>query len=462
MSTLIVRDSLESLLLQARQRRFIDPSWEERFRRTQVGASLTRLRWSITAAMVISLIIWAIDDTRLGHAPEVRSFVRYFRLVVQFPLWAGLLAATWWPRAQRSLDLWAAFGVGAMIQWIVLQFLMVRIFRPDFILIGQTLPVCLLTALVLPARFRAALTLTVAQVIVAPLLIGTATGGLFLGELWPAIPTNTLIGAMIAVVVWLRERDDRRLFAQQEHLAALNAELTRLHAERGEFMAIAAHDVQAPLNAVKLTAHLALAEPQVQGPLREMLADIAGAAARMGDIVSSFLSSHAAERGDLPVQLTAEAPDECAAEALRRHAAAAAGKRQTLTLAPAAAALPAVRADAALLAQVLDNFLSNAIKFSPAGAALTLRTAPGEAPATVRFAVRDSGPGLSDADKARAFGKFARLSARPTAGEASTGLGLAVARRLAAAMHATVGVTDAPGGGAEFWIELPVATTTAA
>ena len=75
----------------------------------------------------------------------------------------------------------------------------------------------------------------------------------------------------------------------------------------------------------------------------------------------------------------------------------------------------------------------------------------------MRFEVQDYGPGLSREDKTRLFGKFARLSARPTAGENSTGLGLSIVKKLTEAMNGRVWCESELGKGATFIVELPSA-----
>ncbi|HQY05683.1 MAG TPA: ATP-binding protein, partial [Lacunisphaera sp.] len=74
-----------------------------------------------------------------------------------------------------------------------------------------------------------------------------------------------------------------------------------------------------------------------------------------------------------------------------------------------------------------------------------------------RLEVSDEGPGIALAEQEALFRKFSRASTRPTAGESSHGLGLAVAKRLAETMGGSVGCESTPGAGATFWIELPLA-----
>src|SRR5262249_45270667 len=107
-----------------------------------------------------------------------------------------------------------------------------------------------------------------------------------------------------------------------------------------------------------------------------------------------------------------------------------------------------VLADPSALAQILENLLSNAIKFSPPGR--TILIAVHAAPEHVECVVEDQGPGLTDEDKARMFRRYGRLSARPTGGEPSSGLGLSIVRKLVQAMHGEIACASTPGAGAAF------------
>jgi two-component system sensor histidine kinase/response regulator len=117
-----------------------------------------------------------------------------------------------------------------------------------------------------------------------------------------------------------------------------------------------------------------------------------------------------------------------------------------------------VLGDPNALAQVLDNLLSNAVKFSPEGKqiSITIRLLP----AAVECLIQDQGPGFTDEDKARMFRRYGRLSARPTGGEPSTGLGLSIVRKLVQGMHGELICDSAPGHGATFTIRLPQPAST--
>ena len=111
--------------------------------------------------------------------------------------------------------------------------------------------------------------------------------------------------------------------------------------------------------------------------------------------------------------------------------------------------------DPARFSQVIDNLVSNAIKFSPQGTTvhITLQTSDQK----LVFDVGDEGPGMSEEDRKLLFKSFQKLSARPTGGEKSTGLGLAIVKKIVDAHRGTIEVDSAPGRGTRFTVKIPLA-----
>jgi signal transduction histidine kinase len=106
------------------------------------------------------------------------------------------------------------------------------------------------------------------------------------------------------------------------------------------------------------------------------------------------------------------------------------------------------------LREAVDNLVSNAIKYTPLGGRMELSMSVDDRGIAIR--VKDEGPGLSQEDMSRLFGRFQRLSARPTGGESSTGLGLSIVKRIVELHGGTVDAQSAgPGQGATFIIRLP-------
>ena len=110
--------------------------------------------------------------------------------------------------------------------------------------------------------------------------------------------------------------------------------------------------------------------------------------------------------------------------------------------------------DPVLLKTILENLLDNAVKFSPFGASIHLKLWVEET--DLQISVSDQGPGISEADQHTLFNKFARLSARPTAGESSNGLGLFIVKQFAASLKGSIHLEKSDQG-ACFRLSLPKA-----
>ncbi len=240
------------------------------------------------------------------------------------------------------------------------------------------------------------------------------------------------------------------------HLALKRArdELKQLAEDRDELLGILAHDLKNHLGGMGMSAQLlrdrteAVADPK----LRLMADNIAHSSSQMLAFVKEFLANASADHG---VQVHTESVNlsDAAARAFQQHGDAAVNKQLLLKIVlPTDGSL--VQADPASLSQVLDNLLSNAIKFSPPGKQIRVTVCP-PGPRFVECQVQDEGPGFTQEDKARMFRRYGRLSARPTGGEPSTGLGLSIVRKLVLAMQGELTCESTPGKGTTFAFRLP-------
>jgi two-component system sensor histidine kinase/response regulator len=243
-------------------------------------------------------------------------------------------------------------------------------------------------------------------------------------------------------------------------------ELSRLNEEKNEFMGIAAHDLRNPLGAITGYAEIILEEAESLQPspaeqfdrsrkeMTECASRISDTSKRMAEMVQNLLDANRIERGEMQLKpaLTDLGPAlNQVLETQRPHATA---KQQTIHLETEVAPVM-VLVDPNVTVQVLENLLSNAVKYSPPGKDIFVRLrkhAQG-----VRVEVQDQGPGLSAEDQKKLFGKFARLSAKPTGGEHSTGLGLSIVKKMVEAMNGRVWCESEPGKGATFIVEFPAA-----
>ncbi len=245
------------------------------------------------------------------------------------------------------------------------------------------------------------------------------------------------------------------------HLALKRArdELKQLAEDRDELLGILTHDLKNHLGGMDMSAQMLRdrAEAMADPKLRLMAENISQSSGQMLAFLKEFLANASADHGwklvTEPVSLS-----DAVARAVQQHQGAAKRKQLTLqSVFPAMGTL--VQADAAALNQVLDNLLSNAIKFSSAGKQVRLTVCPPGA-RYLECQVQDEGPGFSEKDKAGMFRRYGRLSARPTGGEPSTGLGLSIVKKLVLAMHGELACESTPGNGATFAFRLPRAAVS--
>lgn len=227
-------------------------------------------------------------------------------------------------------------------------------------------------------------------------------------------------------------------------------QLRELNEVKDRFLGIAAHDLRNPLAALRGMCEL-LQMDLGEAQRREMLQVMHETADGMLQLVTDLLDVAVIESGKLDIRAKPANLARLVRGRIRLLAVSAQAKQ--ISIETRLDAVDDSMLDVDRFAQVVDNIIGNAVKFSPPGSTVhvTVRAAGDRQ----ELSVRDQGPGLSDADRARLFGAFEKLSARPTAGEKSTGLGLAIVKKIVDAHGGTIEVASAPGSGAEFRISLP-------
>lgn len=239
------------------------------------------------------------------------------------------------------------------------------------------------------------------------------------------------------------------------------AQLRKANEAKNKFLGMCAHDLRNPLASIRGLTEF-LREPSI-GPLNPEQADIVtsihGASQSMLGLVNELLDIATIEAGELRLSLAPTSLRELAEKSVRLASIEAARKGTRIELEPGSAA-PVVPLDAARIRQVVDNLLSNAVKYSPPGSLVLVRidtAAPPDSPAPAAvLAVRDQGPGIPETERGRLFQDFGRLSAKPTGGEKSTGLGLAICRKIVEAHRGRIDAVNQPGGGCVFIFSIPI------
>jgi two-component system, sensor histidine kinase and response regulator len=255
------------------------------------------------------------------------------------------------------------------------------------------------------------------------------------------------------------EAENRRLMAdlieKNEALSAANAELTELNQLKNKFLGIAAHDLRSPI------ANIIGLSDIILGYLDAGTADLGQdtklrtihtLADNMLGLIDELLDVSIIESGRLELKLRPVNLRPLLVESIRLNRAMA--DKKGIDLSIDLESVPDALLDPPRIIQAFENYLNNAVKYSPPGTTITISlTADAEG---VRVGVTDEGPGISESDQARLFTAFEKLDTKPTGGEPSTGLGLAIVRKVIEAHGGTVFVHSRPGAGSTFGFVLPI------
>ncbi len=229
--------------------------------------------------------------------------------------------------------------------------------------------------------------------------------------------------------------------------------------QRAQFLAVVSHEMRTPLTSIISFSELLRSESAGLSPDgQRFLGIIERNADRLLRLIDDLLMLNRLEAGGLPLELTKVSLPELAADAVRSAAPVAAKSSVTLHL--DAGDGPAVPADPRRLAQVVDNLIGNAVKFSHLGGLVRVRLRYQRG--SWRIDVSDTGIGIPPDEAARLFGPFVRGSNARIAGLPGTGLGLAIVKSLVEMHGGHVRVESQLGQGTTFSVFLPVHAAAAA
>ncbi|MFA6233715.1 MAG: PAS domain-containing sensor histidine kinase [Bacteroidota bacterium] len=266
------------------------------------------------------------------------------------------------------------------------------------------------------------------------------------------------------------EADLRRLRAELLNLNAemhdvsrelqrRNVQLEELNKQKNQFLGIAAHDLRNPLGVIMAFSEILLddAADTLTVGQRDILSTMRESSQFMLTLINNLLDISAIESGKLNLDLAATDFAELIRKNLARNSFLAVKKGIRIEQ-EIAADLPMLVIDAGKCEQVLNNLVTNAVKFSASGTVVTVNCSREHD--TVVLSVQDQGQGIPDEELGKLFKPFSRTSVRSTAGETSTGLGLAIVKRILDGHGASIEVRSAVGEGSCFTITFPIPSKT--
>jgi signal transduction histidine kinase len=442
--------------------KFRDPLVEAAFRDEQRASSARILRPAVVVAFVTILAFGLLDPIAF---PDTWPLVVAIRVVaLGFPV-AILLLLTYVPRcAGWTRPILEVGGVGA--GWGVAAMIAVgQLHEPGTTIyfVGLSFPMASSAIGLIPSGFAASvvraglIVLSFPAVAIVRKLPGFGPP-LAADVVVISLGTLLLLWFFFTVAGYFREAYQRRTFVTMRLLEAANekvrsvaSELRRLNEEKSTFLGIAAHDLRNPLGVILGYAEMLRDDEFSRTETADMAGKVVTAAERVRDLVAGLIEVSAAEAGRVALEKRPCDLFGIARKVVETQVPSAARKEIGIRLDGAPVV---VTGDPGAIHQVVENVVSNAVKFSPWRSTVVITVHPDGGAGLLD--VEDEGPGVSEADRARLFAKFARLSARPTGGESSTGLGLSIVKTLTEAMGGEVTLESPPGRGARFRVRIPV------
>ena len=258
----------------------------------------------------------------------------------------------------------------------------------------------------------------------------------------------------IVIMIWFIWRDARKERIYRENLEAANEEIQRIMNQRERLLLTITHDIKAP--AASISGFIDLMKAYVSNPQGlECLQNIKNSAAHLSHLVASLLDYHQLENGLMKVQPTSFSPAQLVAESVEGMKLRAEEKGLEISFECKMKGMEYFRADAFRIRQILDNLVSNAIKYTDRGS-VTIQAQVSEilGKPTLTLSVKDTGKGMTDEEKQKVFQAFKRL--KSAQGIEGTGLGLSITQELVSLLGGEIILHSTLGKGSTFIVTIPI------
>jgi len=246
------------------------------------------------------------------------------------------------------------------------------------------------------------------------------------------------------------KKNNIKLHDALEKVKRLNEKLNDANREKNDFMSLVIHDLKNPLQNIRSTIRM-LKTISDEKTAKEYTENVLSQTDRMFNLISKLLDYRAIEDGKLKIKHTIFKTKDIFSDIMSNLNPQALEKNLRMICLNECGESE-LNTDYIILYQIMENLVSNAIKFSPKDRKIVLRSYSTDEGVT--FEVADEGPGFTKNDMKKVFSSFARLSAQPTANENSTGLGLSITKKLGKLIGGNIEIENREGKGAKFLVEL--------
>ena len=229
---------------------------------------------------------------------------------------------------------------------------------------------------------------------------------------------------------------------------------------KNQFLHMTIHDLKNPLNVIVGLAKMMQRDFPEDSEHNELLGLVVESSDLMLNLIHELLDAAKIESGKLVLNLTTVNLNEIVESIYEKTLNVAKKKNQKIIVDKCPDEESFIKSDHIRLQEIVDNLVSNAVKYSPYDKNIHISTSKytyKNGRNYIRLIVKDEGPGLTQDDMGKIFGKFQKLSARPTGGESSSGLGLAIVKQLVELHDGIINVESEPGKGASFIVDFPMA-----
>lgn len=248
----------------------------------------------------------------------------------------------------------------------------------------------------------------------------------------------------------IKTKTNQQLKAQQEMIEQRNQQLNQLNEEKNDLIKVLAHDLRSPLSNIITSSVLLKEHSTLDENGSKMIEFISQSSEKIQSMIEKILDVEAIESGERNMNMEAVDPEGIIKSVLKENGSRA--QRKGITLRHEGVSGLKVLADTFYLQQVIENLVSNAIKFSESNTTITVGLYDRQD--SVRIMVKDEGPGFSSEDQGNIFKKFHKLTAKPTGGETTVGLGLSIVKSYTEMMGGTISFSTEQGVGTEFYVDL--------